>query len=199
MSGFKWLTIFALLVAGALAGAAAIIASTEINRLTATEAFCTSCHSMTFVAADPHFKQSAHEGNIIGIRVGCSDCHIPPGNWFSETYTHASMGIKDVIAEYTHRFDDPAVWEKRRTELADEVRDEMRRYDSSTCRKCHDATAIVPSTEAGRAAHAMLQQKSMTCIDCHFNLVHAPVTPSASFIRGSKLAVQGKSAKGDAR
>ena len=25
----------------------------------------------------------------------------------------------------------------------------------------------------------------MTCIDCHFNLVHAPVPPTIDFIRGS--------------
>jgi hypothetical protein len=27
----------------------------------------------------------------------------------------------------------------------------------------------------------------MTCIDCHFNLIHAPVPPSMSFIRGSGI------------
>jgi cytochrome c-type protein NapC len=188
MSRIKWLSAVALLIAGALAGAVAVIASTEINRRTATDAFCVSCHTMAALADDPHFKQSAHESNSAGIRVGCSDCHIPPGNWFTETYTHVSLGIKDVIAQYTHNFNDPAVWEKRRNELAAELREEIRREDSSTCRKCHDATAIAPKTGAGRAAHAMVQQGRMTCIDCHFNVVHAPVAPSVSFIRGSGLA-----------
>jgi cytochrome c-type protein NapC len=192
MSRIKWLSGLALLVAGGLAGAIAVIASAEINRRTATERFCISCHTMATLADDPHFKQSAHESNSAGIRVGCSDCHIPPGNWFSETYTHVSLGVKDVLAEYTHNFNDPSVWEKRRSELAAEVREEMRRNDSSTCRKCHNATAIAPKTEAGRAAHAMLQQGRMTCIDCHFNLTHAPVSPSSSFIRGSGLAGSSK-------
>ena len=157
----------ALLAAGAVVGAAAIIVTTEINRWTATDAICTSCHSMASIADDSHFKASAHESNAAGIRVGCSDCHIPPGNWFAETYTHVSMGIKDVVAEYTHNFNDPAIWEKRRGELAADAREVMRRDDSSACRKCHDATAVRPASEAGRAAHAMLQQGRMTCIDCH--------------------------------
>ena len=44
----------------------------------------------------------------------------------------------DIIAEYTNNFADPAVWEKRRIELAHEVRREMRAQDSVTCRSCHD-------------------------------------------------------------
>ena len=192
MSGSKWRMSLALLVTGGLAGAAAIIVSTEVNRRTATDAFCISCHSMATLAADPHFTRSAHQSNAAGIRVGCGDCHIPPGNWFSETYTHVSMGMKDVIAEYTHNFDDPVVWEKRKTELAADVRDQMRRNDSVTCRRCHDATAIRPPTQAGRAAHAMLQPGRMTCIDCHFNLAHAPVSPSLNFIHGSGLGNQTK-------
>jgi nitrate/TMAO reductase-like tetraheme cytochrome c subunit len=190
MSNIRWLTAFALLVGGALAGALAVIAMTEINRHTATTAFCTSCHSMIAMADDPHFKQSAHESNAQGIRVSCSDCHIPPSNWFSETYTHVSMGIKDVFSEYTHNFSDPAVWERRRIELAPEVLEDMRRNDSSACRKCHDATAIAPTTEAGRAAHEMLHQGGITCVDCHHNLTHAPVATSWSFNRGSGLAIK---------
>jgi nitrate/TMAO reductase-like tetraheme cytochrome c subunit len=192
MSGIKWLTALVLLVIGGLVGAVAVIASTEINRVTATRTFCTSCHSMAAVAADPHFKQSAHESNELGIRVACSDCHIPPGNWFSETYTHVSMGLRDAISEYSHNFSDAAVWEKRRNELAGEVREMMRRDDSSTCRKCHDPTAIVPKTEAGRSAHAMLQQGGVTCVDCHMNLTHAPVATSSSPGPGSGLAAAAK-------
>ena len=192
MSSAKWRVTLALLGAGALVGAAAIVLSTEVNRRTASDAFCTSCHSMATLAADSHFTQSAHESNPAGVQVGCGDCHIPPGNWFSETYTHARMGMKDVIAEYTHDFNDPAVWEKRKAELAGEVCDEMRRNDSATCRRCHDAASVRPASASGRAAHAMVQQGRMTCIDCHFNLAHAPVAPSTTFMQGSGLSARPK-------
>jgi nitrate/TMAO reductase-like tetraheme cytochrome c subunit len=158
MQSNRWLLLWALFVTGGLIGAGAIIASTEINRRTSTDARCTSCHSMAVIPADPHFQQSGHEANAAGIRVSCSDCHIPPGNWFAETYAHVSSGVRDVIAEYTHNLDDPAVWQKRRTELALEVHDQMRRNDGITCRKCHDAAAIRPTSDAGRSAHAALQQ-----------------------------------------
>ena len=172
------LTIFAFIAIGGVAGAAAIIASTEINRLTSADALCVSCHSMATLVADPYFQQSGHEANAVGIRVSCSDCHIPSENWFVETYGHVYQGLKDVFSEYTHNFDDPAVWQRRRIELAADVRDQMRRNDSITCRKCHDAAAIRPRTEAGRSAHATFAQGRMTCIDCHSNIVHAPAHPS---------------------
>jgi nitrate/TMAO reductase-like tetraheme cytochrome c subunit len=183
----RWLSVIGLLVVGAVVGAGALIASVEINRHTDTDAFCTSCHSMAQVAADPHFQHSAHRGNAAGVNPSCGDCHIPKTNWFVETYAHVAGGIKDTIAEYTNDFSKPGAWEARRTELAHYVRDEMRRQDSVTCRSCHDASAVKPASERGRAAHALLQERKLTCIDCHFNLAHAPVPPRIEFLRGSNL------------
>jgi trimethylamine-N-oxide reductase cytochrome c-type subunit TorC len=183
-----WLWLCAVFVVGGVIGAGGIIASTEINRQTSTDALCTSCHTMSVVVADPHYQQSAHEANAAGLRVGCSDCHIQSGNWFVETYEHVSSGLRDVVAEYTHNYNDPALWNKRRVELAAEVRDQMHRNDSATCRKCHDAAAIRPASEAGRASHAMLKQGQATCIDCHANIVHAVVVLSRNLTGGSDVA-----------
>jgi nitrate/TMAO reductase-like tetraheme cytochrome c subunit len=183
----RWLSVIGLLVIGAIAGAGALIASVEVNRHTSTDAFCTSCHSMAQIAADPHFQQSRHRSNADGVRPSCGDCHIPKTNWFVETYAHLAGGIKDTIAEYTNDFDNAAKWEARRRQLAHYVRDEMRRQDSATCRSCHDAGAIEPASERGRAAHALLRERKLTCIDCHFNLAHAPVPPSMDFLRGSNI------------
>jgi nitrate/TMAO reductase-like tetraheme cytochrome c subunit len=121
------------------------------------------------------------------VRPSCGDCHIPKTNWFVETYAHVAGGVKDTIAEYSNDFSNRAAWEKRRVELAHYVRGEMRRQDSVTCRSCHDAGAVKPASERGRAAHALLQERKLTCIDCHFNLVHAPVPPSIEFLRGSNI------------
>jgi nitrate/TMAO reductase-like tetraheme cytochrome c subunit len=192
MTGHRRLVIFAILVLGAVIGAGGIIASLEVNRYTATDAFCASCHSMAGLASDPHFVTSAHRTNSEGVRASCSDCHIPKTNWFVETYTHVSSGTRDVIAEYTHNFNDPKIWEARRIELAHEVREIMRSQDSVTCRSCHDGAVIQPKSERGLAAHALLRESRMTCIDCHFNLVHAPVPPSTEFIRGSEIGSQTK-------
>jgi cytochrome c-type protein NapC len=186
----RWLNVVALFVVGGVAGAAATIASVEINRHTSTEAFCTSCHTMASLASDSHFLVSAHRSNVKGVRPSCSDCHIPKTNWFAETYIHVSSGVRDVWAELTNNFNDPKIWDARRVALAHEVRDLMRRQDSITCRGCHAAADIRPGSERGQAAHALLRERRMTCIDCHFNLVHTPVPPTMDFIRSSGLGAQ---------
>jgi nitrate/TMAO reductase-like tetraheme cytochrome c subunit len=183
----RWLAAVSLIIVGGLLGAGAIIASTVVNRATSTEAFCTSCHSMAEVAADPHYQQSAHRANTTGVLASCADCHVPSSNWFVETYSHVVDGVRDGIAEYTGNVSDPAVWSARLPVLAERVREEMHKDDGLTCRKCHEPAAIRSASEAGRAAHAMLAQTRVTCIDCHFNLAHAPIAASASFLHGSGL------------
>jgi nitrate/TMAO reductase-like tetraheme cytochrome c subunit len=176
-----------LAVAGLAIGAGLMIGSMAVNRYTSTDEFCMSCHAMAALGTDPHYVQSAHQANSAGVRVGCGDCHIPHSNWFAETYAHAVDGMRDEIAQLTHNYNDPTVWEPRRVVLADVVREAMRRDDSAACRDCHDPATIKPTSEAGRAAHALLGNSQLTCIDCHINLVHAPVPPTTSFIRGSGL------------
>jgi nitrate/TMAO reductase-like tetraheme cytochrome c subunit len=183
----RWLAVFTLIAVGGLLGAGVIVASVEVNRHTSTDAFCTSCHSMGHMVADPFFAKSSHRSNVAGVLPSCGDCHIPKTNWFVETYAHAASGIRDIIAENMNNFTDPTVWEKRRIKLAHSVREQMRRSDSVTCRGCHTPAAIQPASQRGRAAHALLAEGRMTCIDCHFNLVHAPVPASADFLRGSGL------------
>src|SRR5260370_27009756 len=100
------LRVLALLVAGILVGAGAIVVGVEVTRHTSTDAFCTSCHSMAGLATDPHYLGSTHRSNAEGVRPSCGDCHIPKTNWFVETYTHIASGTRDVIAEFTNNFDD---------------------------------------------------------------------------------------------
>lgn len=173
------LAIFAFIVIGALLGAGAIIASTVANQFTSTEAFCTTCHSMANVAADPHYQQSAHRSNAAGVLANCADCHVPSDNWFVETYSHVVDGIRDGIVEYTTNASDPAAWAARLPVLAQRVREEMQSENSVTCRKCHDPAQIHPASAAGQSAHAMLARGNVACVTCHANIAHAPPPASA--------------------
>src|SRR5215469_5320363 len=166
----------ALLLGSATFGAGAIIASTVIYHHTSNNAFCTSCHSMVFQAEDPYFQRSAHRSNSKGVLASCGDCHIPKTNWFIETYTKVTSGVRDAFAELTHNFKDPKLWAAHRASLTEETQARMRRQDSITCRSCHDASAINPKSEDGRSAHAMLKQGGVTCVDCHTNIVHPPAS-----------------------
>ena len=183
-----WGLLLIIFVVGGLLGAGAGIGSIFVNRYTSTDAFCTSCHSMKFVGGDPHFIHSVHRSNALGIRPSCGDCHIVKTNWFDETLDHVTSGFHDTIAEMTHDYSDPKVWAKRRIALAHRVRETMRKQDSVTCRSCHDRIAVRPTSTRGKAAHALMREGRMTCIDCHFNLVHAPVPPTIEFIRGSGIS-----------
>jgi nitrate/TMAO reductase-like tetraheme cytochrome c subunit len=183
----RWLAAVLLIVAGGVVGAGAIVTTTIVNRATSTEAFCTSCHSMAGLAADPHYRQSAHRANAAGVPASCADCHVPSNNWFVETYSHLVDGVRDGIAEYTGSVSDPAVWSARLPVLAERVREEMRKDGGVTCRKCHDPAAIRPPSEAGRAAHAMLGQTRMACISCHSNLVHAQPAAGATTSQASDV------------
>ena len=89
-----------MLLASAVVGAGAIIASTVVNHRTSTDAFCsTSCHSMVFQASNDHFQHSKHRSNTKGVIASCADCHIPTTNWFIETYTHVTSGARDVFMD----------------------------------------------------------------------------------------------------
>ena len=184
----RWIFIvIGAFAAGGVVGAAAIIVSIEVNRHTSTEAFCTSCHTMATIAADPHYVGSTHISNSAAVRPSCGDCHIRKTNWFVETYIHIKSGVRDVIAELTQNFDDPKVWDARRVELAKEVGDTMRAEDNATCKDCHTVGSITPASQPGRAAHAMLQNSKMACVDCHLNLVHAPATPRSAQDEPSRI------------
>jgi nitrate/TMAO reductase-like tetraheme cytochrome c subunit len=176
----RWLAICSLLIIGAVIGAGGIIASTFVNQITSTEAFCTSCHSMANVAADPHYLQSAHRNNAAGVLASCADCHVPSNNWFVETYSHVVDGIRDEIAEHTSNFNDPAVWAARLPALAQQVRGEMQREGSVTCRKCHEPARIHPSSTTGQSAHAMAARAHLACVSCHANIAHAPIPPAVT-------------------
>jgi nitrate/TMAO reductase-like tetraheme cytochrome c subunit len=179
----RWLALLVLMSVGGVIGAGVVVASTFVNRFTSTEAFCTSCHSMAIVAADPYYLKSAHRTNAAGVLADCADCHVPSNNWFVETYSHAVDGMRDGFAESTGNFSDPAVWAARLPALAQRVRDEMRSKDSITCRKCHNPAQIHPASQTGQAAHAMIGQGKVTCITCHANIAHAPMPAKASALQ----------------
>jgi len=167
-----------ILVVAAAAGAGGMLGSVAVNKFTGTEAFCTNCHSMKIQAADPTYVHSAHMSNSKGIRPSCADCHIPATNWFIETWVHVSHGVHDMIVESTTDFSDPKTWEARRPALEAQARAELKAWDSVTCRGCHDVNGIQPKSPVGQQSHVLARQGTLTCVDCHKNLVHSAGTAS---------------------
>jgi nitrate/TMAO reductase-like tetraheme cytochrome c subunit len=167
------------LVLGGFAGMGFMVFLIEFDHYTSTEAFCTTCHSMTLVA-EP-YRESAHFLPTSGVRASCGDCHVRPGI-FAATWDHV-IGGKDVFNQlFGPDYDDPVINALHLPEAAFSARDWFRRYDSVTCKRCHVQEAIV-GKRAGTMAIHMEETQGKTCVDCHINIVHQPVPEEATFKR----------------
>lgn len=172
-------------ILGGIAGLVAAIAAEEMDRLTTTDEFCTSCHAMqTYIADSEVYKTSAHQTTATGVRPGCGDCHIPKGLVIA-TYTHVVNGISDLWGEFSLDYEDPLVWAAEKARLAHAARLWFRGNDSATCRSCHEEVSIKPERKRGQRQHEEARETGMTCIDCHYNLVHEEIEPSQSFLNSA--------------
>ena len=174
-------TIVAFLIGG-ITGLVAALLAEQMDHMATTDEFCTSCHAMqAYIADSPIYKESAHLTAASGVRPRCADCHIPKGLVIA-TYTHVVNGVKDLWGEVTLDYRDPAVWKAEKARLAYKVRDWFRDNDSVTCRDCHEEASIKPGRKRGQRQHAEARKTGMTCIDCHYNLVHDEIEPRQSFL-----------------
>lgn len=98
------------------------------------------------------------------------------------TYTHIVNGISDIWGQMRLEYEDPEVWKAEKARLAHAVRTWFRDNDSVTCRGCHEEASIRPQRKRGQRQHEEARQTAMTCIDCHYNLVHEEIEPSQSFL-----------------
>jgi nitrate/TMAO reductase-like tetraheme cytochrome c subunit len=170
--------LFAL-VAGGLGGVVFVFFLLEFDHFTSSNAFCTSCHSMTY--ADDVYRQSAHYNAPSGVRASCGDCHVSEG-LIMATYDHA-VGTKDLLKQlFGPDYDDPVVNLLHLPDAAFAARDWFRKRDSATCRRCHTQEAI-QGTRANTLAIHTEDADGKTCIDCHINLVHRKVPDQQTFKR----------------
>jgi len=178
---FKKAVVITFIIGG-IAGIVAALAAEEMDRLTTSDEFCTSCHAMqTYIADAETYKASPHQTTASGVRAGCADCHIPKGLVVA-TYTHVVNGVADIWGQLRFDYEDPEVWKAERARLAHAVRDWFRANDSVTCRGCHEEASIKPQRKRGQRQHEEARETGMTCIDCHYNLVHDEIEPSQSFL-----------------
>jgi nitrate/TMAO reductase-like tetraheme cytochrome c subunit len=143
-----------------------------VHETSSTE-FCFQCHShQQFIR--PEYEASMHFKNAVGVRAGCSDCHLPHDNWFELMYTKALVST-DVFRELAGKISTAEKYEANRGEMAQKVWAQMLANDSKFCRSCHSFEAM--SFDAQRPMPARQHRKAMasgkTCIECHRGIVHA--------------------------
>lgn len=129
--------------------------------------FCITCHPMKYVYEE--YKQSPHYKSRTGVTASCPDCHVT-GFWEGQF-----AATRHIWAYFFNPVTDEKNWEERRPRLAKGVREWMLKNDSAPCRKCHKADHMEPINKGMERAHKKMEGGKKTCIDCHYNLVHAEV------------------------
>jgi len=139
-------------------------------KYTESTAFCTACHEMSPVYQE--LQHSVHYSNVLGIRAGCGNCHVPP-TFFAGLERHIEAW-HDGWGHLRGELDTPARFEAHRLELAQAVWKEFKANDSAECRSCHlpAAMALAKQPPEAASAHAALATSGMTCIDCHKGVAH---------------------------
>ena len=138
---------------------------------TGTMKFCISCHEMRDnVYAE--YQDTIHDLNRHGVRVVCSDCHVPhePGPLILRKIN----ATFEIWGKLTGIIDTKQKFKEHRAELAKRVWTRMLTTNSLECRNCHKVDAFDPDkqSEKSKNSHAKAEKQGMTCIECHYAIAH---------------------------
>jgi nitrate/TMAO reductase-like tetraheme cytochrome c subunit len=156
-----------------LVGAVGLGGMNWVVHETSSTEFCFACHShQSFIK--PEYEASSHFKNEVGVRAGCSDCHLPHDNWFELMYTKALVST-DVFRELSGKISTSEKYEANRGEMAQKVWKQMLGNDSKFCRSCHSFDAMNLQAQGRMPArmHSQAMKSGKTCIECHRGIVHA--------------------------
>ncbi len=168
LSGYGKGTVF---VAGGLAGILFWGGFNTFMEYTNTLGFCISCHEMR----DPpyeEYRESLHYRNASGVRVICSDCHVPR-DWTAKLLRKIEA-TRELFYSLAGTLDTPEKFEARRLEMARRVWASMEASDSRECRNCHSFEAMDFDRQGRRPRqkHPRAFEKGETCIECHKGVAH---------------------------
>lgn len=166
-------------ILGAVAALVVYFGVTGVERVFSTTGFCLKCHSMSY--PNEELKESTHY-SALGADPECEDCHLPP-QFLLRVESHIVDGMRGFIGEFTHDLSTEDGFDEYRAEFAHNARVNLRKWDSSPCRRCHKK--VRPSSDEAEREHKKMVTAGATCIDCHQNLVHDEV-PEEDIVAGMK-------------
>jgi len=134
---------------------------------------CAECHAYPF----EEYRESPHYDNDSGVRPGCLRCHEPHSvrqvlSWKFFYVNQGAIGESPFHA-ISNSIRDAPEWEELRIELAGRVRKQMVEEDSVKCKVCHKPQS--QWFQKIKRHQSMLAEGDKTCVQCHYNLVHAEV------------------------
>lgn len=179
---WKWIggvTGFAALAGIAVGVVVGAPAADGVDRYFSSNKFCAqTCHVMTETVA-AELAESAHGTTKSGVVPTCSDCHVSED--LIGAYIDHAKGLRDLYSTLVKGIDTVEEFEEIRFEAADRVRMHLVNNDSESCRTCHVMEKIKPERTRGQRQHAEAQEKDITCIVCHYDLVHKETALSEEF------------------
>jgi len=164
-------SVLALLSIGFLIGILFLGGFNTGMEATNTLEFCTGCHEMHDNVYQ-EYRDTIHWANRTGVRVTCSDCHVPK-DW-THKMARKIRASGELWAKFTGRIDTKEKFEARRSELARNEWERMEANGSAECRNCHSFDNMVARKQNPRAQkkHAWAKQEGKTCIHCHKGIAH---------------------------
>lgn len=160
-----------LLAAGIIAGILLWGGFNTAMEATNTMEFCTGCHEMKDNVYE-EYRDTVHYSNRTGVRVTCSDCHVPK-DW-THKVVRKIKASRELWGKFTGSIDTREKFEAKRMEMATREWDRMKANGSAECRSCHSFNNMVPRKQNPRAQkkHAFAKQEGKTCIECHKGVAH---------------------------
>ncbi|MBT3237273.1 MAG: Denitrification system component NirT [Rhodospirillaceae bacterium] len=161
----------ALVVAGGIGGVIFWGGFNTFMEYTNTLEFCVSCHEMDQMVYQ-EYKKTVHYKNRTGVRVVCSDCHVPK-EWGPKLIRKIKAS-RELWHKMLGTIDTPEKFEAKRLELAQNVWASMEASDSHECRNCHTYHAMdfKKQSRRGREKMQKAMEKGKTCIECHKGIAH---------------------------
>ena len=161
----------AILVAGGIGGIVFWGGFNTFMEYTNTLRFCVSCHEMDQLVYQ-EYKKTIHYTNRTGVRVICSDCHVPK-EWMPKLIRKI-RATNELFHKVLGSIDTPEKFEAKRLQLAEHVWASMEASDSRECRNCHSFEAMDFKKQQRRpqSKHLEAMKEGKTCIDCHKGIAH---------------------------
>lgn len=170
-SRFGW---GAILGAGVVAGIVLWGGFNTFVEYTNTMEFCVSCHEMSQLVY-PEYQKTIHYTNRTGVRVLCSDCHVPK-DWGGKIVRKIKAS-NELFHKIMGSIDTKEKFEAKRLELAENVWAQLDATNSQECRNCHAFEAMDFHKQSKYGARAMQRAmkkglKGENCIRCHKGVAH---------------------------
>jgi cytochrome c-type protein NapC len=167
-ASMKKKAVLSWLILGIVIGVAGLATMNFALHATGSSEFCSSCHANDVTK---EWMVSKHYSNQYGVRVGCSDCHVPQS--FVPKILRKMKAAGEVYGHLTGVIDTPEKFEAKRKEMAESEWARHKANGGQECRNCHYMDTIDnPEKEYLKDMHVGALESGQICIDCHKGVAH---------------------------